>query len=233
MNPVSATENPIIIAIDGFSGCGKSTLAKDLAISLSYIHIDSGSLYRAITLEFVRENIDISDASEIEKALSSIDLHLKLVDGLSVPVLHGLNVSEELKTPKVVEQVSEVAALPQVREFLIEKQRFFGKNKAVIMDGRDIGTVIFPNAELKIFVSADLDVRAKRRVLELNERGIDISIHDVKSNLEKRDTIDSSRKTSPLKKAHDAIELDTSYLSREEQLATALKYVDQIVSGKK
>lgn len=233
MNPLTAADNPIIIAIDGFSGCGKSTLAKDLAKSLSYIHIDSGSLYRAITLDFVRRKINVSNPTEVDKALASMDLHLTLVDCLSVPVLHGVIVSKEIKTPAVAEHVSEVAALPQVREFLIEKQRFFGKNKAVIMDGRDIGTVIFPDAELKIFVTADLDIRAERRVLELNERGIDISIEEVKSNLEKRDDIDSSRQTSPLKKADDAIELDTSNLTREEQLDRALNFVEQVVSGKK
>ena len=233
MDVSSATDQPLIIAIDGFSGCGKSTLAKDLATTLGYIHIDSGSLYRAITLDFIRREIDITDTASILDALSNIDLHLTLKDGISAPILSGVNVSKEIKSPQVAQLVSEVAALPEVRSFLIEKQRYFGKNKAVIMDGRDIGTVIFPEAELKLFITADMEVRIDRRLQELRDKGIKTTSEEVGNNLEKRDRIDSSREVSPLKQAEDAIILNTSNLSREQQVQKALEYVMAVISGKK
>lgn len=232
MDVSSASDKPIIIAIDGFSGCGKSTLAKDLAIALGYIHIDSGSLYRAITLYFIRQKVDISIKEDIIKALASIDLHLTLKKGISSPILDGVNVCDEIKSPQVAQLVSEVAALAEVREFLIEKQRHFGKSKAVIMDGRDIGTVIFPEAELKLFITADMDVRVDRRLKELQDKDIEISKEAVGKNLAKRDRIDSSREFSPLRQADDAIVLNTSKLSREEQLQKALEYVMDIVNEK-
>lgn len=232
MDVSTETDKSIIVAIDGFSGCGKSTLAKDLAVALAYIHIDSGSLYRAITLYFIRQSVDISQKDSVAKALSFIDLHLTLIDGISAPILNGVNVSNEIKSPAVAQLVSEVAAIEEVRNFLIDKQRNFGKNKAVIMDGRDIGTVIFPEAELKLFITADMKVRVKRRLQELQDKGIDISSVEVGNNLEKRDRIDSTRKVSPLKKADDAIVLDTSGLSREQQLEKAIQYVEDVVNGK-
>ncbi len=232
MDLSSASDKPIIIAIDGFSGCGKSTLAKDLAIALGYIHIDSGSLYRSVTVDFIKRGIDVTHKESVEIALSNIDLHLALINCASNPILNGVNISEEIKSPEVAQLVSEVAALPEVRAFLIEKQRHFGKSKAVIMDGRDIGTAIFPEAELKLFIIADMEIRVNRRLKELRDKGIDVTREEVADNLEKRDRIDSSREFSPLRQANDAIVLDTSTLSREQQLQKALEIVMGVVNGK-
>jgi len=226
-------DHQIIIAIDGFSGCGKSTLAIDLAKALSYIHIDSGSLYRAISLHFIRNHIDISDTQVVEDALKTVNVKISLVNGKSVPYLDEQNVDSDIRSPKVAEIVSEVAALPQVRHFLIEKQRSFGENKGVIMDGRDIGTVIFPNADLKLFITADIQIRAKRRLLELQERGIESNLQEVVNNLKKRDHIDSTREISPLKKAETAITIDTSFLNREEQLEKAIQLVKKVLNEKR
>jgi len=221
----------IIITIDGYSGCGKSTLAKDLSKHLSYLHIDTGAMYRSIALHSVRNNISVSETSSIIKNLSNIDLQLKFVNGSSIPYLNGEPVGHLLQSKEVVNIVSEIAAITEVREFLKEKQRNLGKNKGIVMDGRDIGTIIFPEASLKIFVTADIKIRTERRIKELAERGIARDAQEVQSNLEKRDRIDSNRKIAPLKKATDAIVLDTSHLTREEQLKKVLELVEQVISA--
>lgn len=227
----TTTDPKIIITIDGYSGCGKSTLAKDISKKLSYVHIDTGAMYRSIALHTIRENIPIKDSSAIIASLDDLDLELRLVDGSSRPFLNGEAVGHLLKDKDIVNIVSEIAAIPEVREFLKQKQRILGKHKGIVMDGRDIGTVIFPEAALKIFVTADIKVRTDRRISELAERGIKRDSLEVQSNLEKRDYIDSNREVAPLKKAIDAVTLDTSYLSREEQLEEALVLVRNAVNA--
>lgn len=230
MSHTNATEAKIIIAIDGHSGCGKSTLAKDLSKQLSYIHIDTGAMYRSIALHTVRENIPIANTDSIIQALSSIQLELKFEDGASQVYLNGEPVVHLLKDQAVVDIVSEVAAIEEVRSYLMGIQRQMGKEKGIVMDGRDIGTIIFPEAELKLFVTADLDMRTERRVLELQQRGIARDADIIRANLEKRDLLDSTREVAPLVKADDAIVIDTTNLTREEQTETAVQLVREITS---
>lgn len=232
MTGKTTTDPKIIITIDGYSGCGKSTLAKDLSRHLSYLHIDTGAMYRSIALHTLRSNISIDDKSSIIANLMNIDLQLKFVDGSSLPFLNGEPVGHLLQSKEVVNIVSEIAAIEEVREFLKQKQRDLGKDKGIVMDGRDIGTIIFPEASLKIFVTADIKVRTERRIKELSDRGIVREIDEVQANLEKRDRIDSNRKIAPLKKATDAIVLDTSKLTREAQLKKVLALVDEVLSAR-
>lgn len=221
--------NKIIIAIDGFSSCGKSTLAKQLAAQLGYAFIDSGAMYRAITLYFIRHNIDLQDHGLILDALGNI--HLSFVfneeSEQSDIYLNDENVAHLIREMTVAEKVSEVAAIREVRSFAVAQQKKMGKKKGIVMDGRDIGTVVFPEAELKIFMTADPEVRVKRRFQELYPSNHSISIDEVRHNLEMRDYIDSNREESPLRKADDAVVLDNSNLTREEQLATVLEWVKE------
>lgn len=226
MDKNSIPETKIIIAIDGLSGCGKSTLAKDLSKQLSYLHIDSGAMYRSIALYLNHEHISVHDHLAVINALESIEISTKLENETSIPYLNGERVDHLIKSPAVVEIVSEVAAIKEVRDFLKKRQRDLGINKGIVMDGRDIGTVIFPLAELKLFITADLDTRTKRRALELAERGIEISEEEIRENLSKRDYIDSNRKESPLRRADDAIIIETTKMTRAEQLSVAMKHVD-------
>lgn len=220
----------IIIAIDGYSGCGKSTLARDLSKKLSYLHIDTGAMYRSLALHFIVTDTNLSNLASVTSSLQSAQLMIKIEDDQSSTFLNGNNVNQRIKEPDVAAIVSEVAAIKEVRSYLLELQQSFGKDKGIIMDGRDIGTVIFPNAELKLFVIADADIRTQRRLLELKEKGIEISATEVKHNLLKRDRIDTSRTVAPLKQAEDAILFDTSFLTREEQLEKALKEVNRIIN---
>lgn len=219
--------NKIIIAIDGFSSCGKSTLAKQLAAKLGYAFIDSGAMYRAITLYFIRNNVSLQDHGQILEALSNI--HLSFVfneeSKQSDIYLNDENVAHLIREMTVAEKVSEVAAIREVRSFAVAQQKKMGKKKGIVMDGRDIGTVVFPDAELKIFMTADPEVRVKRRFQELYETNSHITLDEVRHNLEMRDYIDSNREESPLRKADDAVVLDNSTLTREEQLATVLDWV--------
>lgn len=219
----------IIIAIDGFSSCGKSTLARALAKELNYIFVDSGAMYRAITLYFLRERIDWNNADEVKKALQNISLHFEYNNfkNTSDLILNDENVEAEIRDLIVSEKVSEVAAIKEVRDFSVTQQQQLGKNKGIVMDGRDIGTTVFPDAELKIFVTANLKVRVQRRFNELYQKNHSINIEDVKKNLEMRDYIDSNRIVSPLQKAEDAIELNNSNLTREKQLFIALNWVKE------
>ena len=220
-------ENRINIAIDGFSSCGKSTLAKDLANALGYMYIDSGAMYRAVTLYFINNNVDFTHGDQILQALSNIQLDIEHTsDGFRM-LLDGNDVTDQIVSIKVSQSVSEVAAISAVRKKLVEIQQILGQQKGVVMDGRDIGTVVFPEAEVKIFVTADVDIRAQRRFDELVRRGMPAPIETVKSNLKHRDHIDSTREDSPLTQADDAILLDNSFMSREEQLFVAKKIVEE------
>lgn len=219
----------IIITLDGYSSCGKSTLARQMANELNYVFIDSGAMYRAITLYFLRNHINWKDPKEIKKALSEITLEFSYNErsGKSDMLLNDENVEALIRDMLVSENVSEVSALKEVREFAVAQQQQMGKQKGIVMDGRDIGTTVFPYAELKIFVTADPAVRVERRFKELFEKNPAITVEEVKSNLEMRDYIDSNREFSPLRKAADAIELDNSNMTREEQLELALQWAKE------
>jgi len=217
----------IIIAVDGYSSCGKSTMAKDLAKTVKYNYIDSGAMYRAVTLYCLRNHLFDGDSPN-EKALKNqldrihIDFRYNETTGKSDTYLNGENVEKEIRRMDVADKVSHIAALGFVRKFLVKQQREMGKNKCIVMDGRDIGTVVFPNAELKIFVTARPEVRAQRRLAELTAKGETASFDEVLKNLAKRDLIDSTRKDSPLRKADDAVVIDNSDLTIEEQNALML-----------
>jgi cytidylate kinase len=210
----------IIITIDGFSSCGKSTLAKQLAKNLDYVYIDSGAMYRAITLYFLRNHIDWTDEKEVHEALLNINLEFQPNPASSQSEMHlnDENVEYVIRDMVVAEKVSEVAAIREVREFAVDAQRKMGDGGGIVMDGRDIGTTVFPNAELKIFMTADVSVRVERRFKEMVAKNPNITIEEVKHNLEMRDYIDSNREISPLRKANDAIVLDNTDLTEEEQL---------------
>lgn len=216
----------IIITIDGWSSCGKSTLAKQLAAKLKYTYIDSGAMYRAITLYFLRNHVDWTDSKAVIKALKEINLEFVYNESkkTSEIILNGENVEYLIRELVVAEKVSEIASIKEVREFAVKRQQSLGNKKAIVMDGRDIGTVVFPDAELKIFMTADNAVRVERRFRELYEKNPNITIEEVKNNLEMRDYIDSHREISPLRKAPDAIVLDNSNLTTQEQFQLALKW---------
>ncbi len=217
----------IIVTLDGYSSCGKSTLAKQLAHELNYVFIDSGAMYRAITLYCLRNHIDWNDDVAVQEALQKINLDFdyNAATGSSDMLLNDENVEALIRDMLVSEHVSEVAANQYVRQFGVAQQQKMGEKKGIVMDGRDIGTTVFPNAELKIFVTADPAVRVERRFKELYAKNPNITMAEVQTNLEMRDYIDSNREFSPLRKAEDAIILDNSNLTREEQLKTALQWV--------
>lgn len=219
----------IIITIDGWSSCGKSTLAKQLAETLKYVYIDSGAMYRAITLYFLRNTIDWKKEKAVKEALENIQLEFRTneVSKKTEMYLNDENVEYIIRDLVVAEKVSEVAAIKQVRDFAVAQQRKMGEKKGIVMDGRDIGTVVFPKAELKIFMTADNAVRVERRFKELYAQNPNITIEEVKNNLEMRDYIDSHREVSPLRQAEDALVLDNSNITQEEQLQKALEWVNQ------
>ena len=227
--------NPIIIAIDGYSSTGKSTLAKDLASELGYTYIDSGAMYRAVALYALRcgyVNDSDVEVDQLIKKLPEINISFVLVeDSNSEICLNGEKVESEIRDMEVSNCVSQVSAISQVRELMVAQQQLMGKKKAVVMDGRDIGSVVFPNAELKLFMTASEDIRAQRRYNELIAKGSEVSIEEVKANLSKRDYIDSHRDTAPLIQTNDAIVLDNSYLSQREQLDWVLEKAKQISSS--
>lgn len=220
----------LIITIDGFSSCGKSTLAKQLAKRLNYTYIDSGAMYRAITLYFLRNNVDLAKEKEIRDALKNITLEFVVneTSGSSEIYLNEENVEYIIRDIVIAEKVSEVAALKDVRTFAVAEQQKMGIHKGIVMDGRDIGTTVFPNAEIKIFMVADEAVRVERRYAEMFDKNPNITLDEIKSNIAMRDYIDSNRKISPLRKADDAIELDNTHLTPKEQLDFALKLVKNI-----
>lgn len=209
----------IVITIDGWSSCGKSTLAKQLAKELGYVYVDSGAMYRAITLFFLRTNVDLASKKEIKEALQNISLEFifNSTSGNSEIYLNSENVEYLIRDMFIAEKVSDVAAIKEVREFAVAQQQKMGAKKGIVMDGRDIGTVVFPKAELKLFMTADSAIRVQRRFKELYEKNPNITIEEVKDNLELRDYIDSNREISPLRRAEDAIELDNTNLSESQQ----------------
>lgn len=223
----------IIITIDGWSSCGKSTLAKQMSRELGYTYIDSGAMYRAITLYFLRNHIDWTRHREVEEALANITLEFKAnhKNGQSEMYLNGENVEYVIRDLVVAEKVSEVAAIKAVRDFAVAQQQLMGAKKGIVMDGRDIGTVVFPYAGLKIFMTADNAVRVERRYKELYEKNPNITIEEVKANLEMRDYIDSHREVSPLRKAADALELDNSKLTMKEQLDIGMQWARERIGN--
>lgn len=220
-------KNKIIVTLDGKSSCGKSTLAKALAKELGYVFIDSGAMYRAITLYFLRNNVDRSDDNKIAKALKNISIEFIVNETTdkSEVFLNEENVEFIIRDMVVAEKVSDVSAIRLVREFAVAEQQKLGIKKGIIMDGRDIGTVVFPDAEVKFFITADETVRVERRFREMIEKNPNISIEEVKSNITMRDYIDSNRVESPLRKAKDAIVIDNTNLSQKEQLKMALDVI--------
>lgn len=221
----------IIITIDGWSSCGKSTLAKQLAKELGYVYIDSGAMYRAITLYFLRNHIDWTDTAEVSSALQNIHIEFEFnpKSQQSEIILNDENVEYVIRDLVIAEKVSEVAAIREVRTFAVAQQQKMGTKKGVVMDGRDIGTTVFPTAELKIFMTADIAVRVERRFKEMFEKNPNITIEEVQHNLEMRDYIDSNREVSPLRKAEDAVEIDNTNLSMKEQLNIALSLAHKLI----
>lgn len=215
----------IVVAIDGYSSCGKSTLAKALAKKLGFIYIDSGAMYRAVTLYFLRNNIDTSDESAVKDALQHIELNFHSRDYQSHILLNGEEVSEEIRLMPVSEKVSEVSAIKSVRRDMVKQQQRMGKSKNIVMDGRDIGTTVFEDAQVKFFMTADPKIRAERRFKELTAKGDPISLEEVFENLAHRDYADTTRAESPLTRAEDAIILDNTDLSEAEQLDFALEKI--------
>ena len=221
----------ITIAIDGFSSCGKSTLAQDLAKKLDYIYIDSGAMYRAVTLYIIRREISLDDEAAVKNAMVDISIGFSKVDGLLHTTLNGEDVEHEIRTLRVSHMVSPVAALSNVRRVLVNQQREFGLKGGVVMDGRDIGTVVFPNAELKLFVTASLEERIRRRSAQLRECGMEVTEEEVARSITERDRIDTTREDSPLMQADSAIVLDNTDLTREDQLELAYNYALQAMAN--
>jgi len=222
----------IIIAIDGFSSCGKSTLAKAMAKNLQYVFIDTGAMYRAVALFFLRAGIDFDNTTDIAAALNKITLQFKYNPASlqSDMYLNEENVEQEIREMRVSQKVSEVAAIALVRDFAVAQQQAMGESKGIVMDGRDIGTVVFPKAELKIFVTASPDIRVQRRFLELSAKNAAITVAEISENLQHRDLIDTTREHSPLKQADDALVLDNSNMSRESQLDIALQWAQERIN---
>ena len=224
----------IIIAIDGFSSCGKSTMAIDLAHELGYIYVDTGAMYRCVALYALQHKLFLKDGEinipELEAAMPNINISFKLNKETGRPdtYLNNENVENKIRTMEVSSHVSSIAAIPFVREALVAQQQKMGKDKGIVMDGRDIGTVVFPNAELKIFVTASPEVRAQRRYDELMEKGMEADYNEILENVKQRDYIDSLRDVSPLRKADDAIELDNSNISIEEQKQWLIKQYKRV-----
>ena len=224
----------ITIAIDGYSACGKSTLAKALAKALDYSFIDSGAMYRGAALFFYRQghvSEEMMDIEAIERALPNLDLSFKIENTKNCLYLNNENIEDEIRQAYVVNIVSKVATIKKVRTALVKQQQRMGENGGIVMDGRDIGSVVFPNAQLKIFVTASPEIRAHRRYAELQQKGIPQSLEEVQLNLTKRDHIDSTREESPLLQVQDAIVLDNSKLTKEEQLEWALEKARKIISS--
>ncbi len=222
----------IIITIDGWSSCGKSTLAKQLAKALGYVYIDSGAMYRAITLYFLRNHINWLNTEDVNNALADITLSFKFNNKTqqSEIYLNEENVEYVIRDLVIAEKVSEIAAIREVRTFAVAQQQKMGEEKGIVMDGRDIGTTVFPDAELKFFMTADIAVRVERRYIEMFEKNPNTSIDDVKANLEMRDYIDSNREISPLRKAADAVELDNTSITIDEQLKIALQLAKERIN---
>ncbi len=220
----------IVVAIDGYSACGKSSTAKGVAAALGYAYIDTGAMYRAVTLYFQQNYIKLTNNSEISHALDNIDISFVVnpKTSLNEAFLNGLNVEDEIRKMYISQKVSQVSSIKEVREAMVSQQQKMGRKKGVVMDGRDIGTVVFPDAKLKVFMSADIYVRGRRRQQELLEKGQLVDLEEIMDNLKNRDYLDATRKESPLKQAEDAVLLDTTFLTLEEQI----EEVVQLALGK-
>jgi len=216
----------IVVAIDGYSSCGKSTLAKALAKKLHFIYVDSGAMYRAVTLYFLRNNIDLNNTEQVAEALKNIHLNFHSRDYQTHITLNDEEVSDEIRLMPVSQNVSPVSAIREVRKEMVAQQQRMGKSKNIVMDGRDIGTAVFPNAQVKLFMTADPHVRAQRRYKELQANNSDVTLEEIFENLAHRDYSDTTRKESPLMRAEDAVILDNTNITPEEQLAFALGKVE-------
>ena len=221
--------NNIVVAIDGYSSCGKSTLAKAIAKKLHFIYVDSGAMYRAVALYFLRNNIDLNNPGQVSQALENIHLNFHSRDYETHITLNDEEVSDEIRLMPVSESVSTVSAIHDVRVEMVKQQQRMGRSKNIVMDGRDIGTVVFPDAQVKIFMTADPKIRAERRYKELAPKNPDISLEDVFENLAHRDYQDTTRKESPLIRADDAIILDNTDLTPDEQLEFALGKIEPFI----
>lgn len=230
---LDAVQTPIQIAIDGYSSCGKSTLAKSIAQALGYLYIDSGAMYRAITLHFLNLGISPDDHPAAAAVLKNTTIHFQSTSSGVITLLNGLDVEARIREMDVAAQVSRVAAIPAVRRALVQQQRQLAANQGVAMDGRDIGTVVFPNAALKIFLTAQLEVRVERRYLQLKQQGRLSPVPEIRRNLLTRDYLDSTRSDSPLRKAADGIVIDNSNLSITEQSIMVLALAEQRIKGLK
>jgi cytidylate kinase len=221
----------IVVAIDGYSSCGKSTLAKALAKKLHFIYVDSGAMYRAVTLYFLRNNTNLNDHDLIIDALQHIDLNFHSRDYQSHILLNGEEVSDEIRQMPVSENVSKISAIKEVRDAMVMQQQNMRNSKNLVMDGRDIGTVVFPNAQVKLFMTADPKIRAERRYLELKTKGENVSLEEIFENIAHRDFQDTTREISPLTRADDAIILDNTNLTEEEQLKFAIGKIAPFLLG--
>ena len=223
----------ITIAIDGHSSCGKSTMAKDLAREVGYIYVDTGAMYRAVTLYALRHELFNADGtikeSELQSSMSEISINQRLVDGKTTTFLNGENVEHDIRSLEVSSHVSPIAALPFVRTALVAQQQKLGREGGIVMDGRDIGTTVFPHAELKIFVTASAEVRAQRRYDELQQKGMPADYNDILKNVQERDYIDSHREVSPLRQADDALLLDNSNMTIPEQKQWLLDHFNKVI----
>lgn len=220
----------IIIAIDGYSSCGKSTLAKDLAKELDYLYIDSGAMYRAVTLHMLRQKINLEDKQAIITELPNIEIHFESKpEGGIITFLNGKDVEDIIRSSQVASFASQISVIKEVRTFLVAQQQAMGKDKGVVMEGRDIGTVVFPNAELKLFLTADIETRAKRRLAEFTAKNINTNLEEVKKDLSERDLRDTQREESPLYKADDAMQIDNSLLNRDSQKRLIMNLIKGIL----
>ncbi len=219
----------IVIAIDGYSSCGKSTLAKALAKKLHFIYIDSGAMYRAVTLYFLRNNIDIHNDLQVQQALEAVHLNFHSRDYQTHITLNDEDVSEEIRQMPVSDKVSEISAIKAIRMEMVKQQQRMGRSKNIVMDGRDIGTVVFPDADVKLFMTADPKIRAERRYKELLAKGEHITLEEIFDNLAHRDFLDTTREESPLTRAADAIILDNTDIDEEEQLMFALDHIEPLL----
>ncbi len=216
----------LIVAIDGPAGSGKSTSAKLVAQRLGYLYIDTGAMYRAVTYLAMKNNV-LQDSEAVIKIAKDSDINLRFIDGVTHVSVSGSDISDMIRTPDINANVSEISKIREVREALVEKQKGYAVNGGVVMEGRDIGTVVLPNADVKVFLTASIEERAKRRTKEFEEKGIHISLNEVEDNIRQRDKIDSTRDVSPLIKASDAVEVDTSKVTIEQQVDIILELIEK------
>ena len=222
----------MIIAIDGPAASGKSTSAKLLAEKLKFLYLDTGAMYRCIALAVIENQIDIKNKQSLKDFIDNFKLEMRTIDGASVFLINGENVSKKIRSSSVSKKVSEISAIPSIRKYMVSMQRSFAKNTKCVVEGRDIGTVVFPKATIKFFMIASVEVRAKRRQLELRRLGEEITLKDLQKDIEARDKYDSERSHSPLKKAFDAIEIDTTNMTLRDQLSVMVKNVNLKINRK-